>query len=49
MQHAMWLRGIIPGIVFKLDMQFGAYSVLLQKQLGYFLQMTEYYFYYVHM
>ena len=26
MQHPMWLRGIITGIVFKLDMQFGAQS-----------------------
>ena len=35
MQISMWLRGIIPGIVFKLEMQLGAYSVLFQKQLPY--------------
>ena len=32
-QHQMWLRGIIIGIVFKLDRQFDAYSAVWQKQL----------------
>ena len=43
----MWLRDIIPGIVFKLDMQFGAYSLGL-AETNIFLQMTKYYFYYMH-
>ena len=37
MQHPMWLRArpIIPGIVFKLDMQFFAYSVLLAETISF--------------
>ena len=31
MQHPMKLRGIIKGIVFELDMQFGAYSAILAE------------------
>ena len=28
MQHPMWLKGFIPEIVFKLDLQCGAYSAI---------------------
>ena len=31
MPHSMELKGIIPEIVFNLDMQFGAYSTLLAE------------------
>ena len=33
MQHPMWLRGINPGNVLKLDMQFGAYFALLAETI----------------
>ena len=33
MQHPVWLRGIIPEIIFKLDMQYGAYPVLVAETI----------------
>ena len=44
----MRLKGIIPGIVFKLDMQFEAYSAILTERTT-SNQTTKYYFYYAHM
>ena len=32
MQHPIWLRGIITGIVFKLNMQFGVYFAILTER-----------------
>ena len=45
MQRSMCLRRI-PGIVFKLGMQFGAYFTILAAKL--FFQMTKYYFHYAY-
>ena len=45
MQRPMCLRGI-PGIVFKLDMQFCAYFLILAE---FVFQITKYYFHYAHM